>query len=459
MMENKVETTTRIVIIGGGPGAITLVKNLEGNFSPTVIRPEDHSMIYCAMPYAVEGLLPPEKTLKADTLVTETGASLVRDRVVAVDFESKQVSLASGEMLEWDKLVIATGADPVLPPIPGIDLDGVSVFKREEEMYRISDMVDKGIEEAVVVGAGAIGVELAQALAARNVHTTLVDMAETVLPNLADPEMTEPALEELQGLGIKLQLGRMVKGLLPVQEGSNRLGQVELDDGTTIGADLVVFAVGMKPALELFQESNLEMVRDGIVVDSRMRTNLEDVYAIGDCTSFFSGITGERTGGKLATNAVPMARVLAAHLKGEEREYQGFYNGAATKAGSLFIGGTGLKEAEARQRHDVIVGYGAFTTTFPIMPGAQKVKVKLIADRKSGKLLGGQIVSGAPVTDKVDQITMAVQYGITVDQLLGFSYSSQPWQSFYPAHNLLVKAAEELAKQMAGRKSLEQVGV
>ena len=476
MKGKKGNEKSRIVVIGGGPAAITLAKNLGDSYSLTVIRPEDHSMIYCAMPYAIEGLLPAEKTLKADSLVSDTGAQLLRDRVETVDFDAKKISTRSGQVLAYDKLVIATGADPVLPPITGVNLEGVTVFKREEEMYRIADMVDKGIEEAVVVGAGAIGVELAQALAARNVKTTLVDMAGSVLSNLADPEMTGPAMVELENLGISLKLGRMVKALQPAGEtggtiapggavpgetvpkessldggpwqGSNRVGQVQLDDGTTIDTDLVVFAVGMKPALELFQETNLEMVRDGIVIDSRMRTNREDVYAIGDCTSFFSGITGERTGGKLATNAVPMARVLAANLKGEEREYDGFFNGAATKAGELFIGGVGLKEQEARERFDVIVGYSEFTTTFPIMPGAKKVKVKLIAERGNGKILGGQIVSGAPLTDKVDQITLAIQFGITAEQLLGFSYASQPWQSFYPAHNLLVKASESLVKQM-----------
>ena len=190
------------------------------------------------------------------------------------------------------------------------------------------------------------------------------------------------------------------------------------------------------------------MERDGIVVDGGMHTNIKDVYAVGDCVSYFSGITGERSGGKLATNAVPMARVLADTLQGGRREYEGFFNGSATKAGNLYIGGTGLKEAEARARYDTLVSYAQFTTAFPIMPTAKKVKLKLIAERSSGRILGGQVVSGEPVTDKVDQLTMAVQFGLTARQLLGFSYSSQPWQSFYPAHNLLVKAAESLVAEM-----------
>ncbi|WP_321992631.1 FAD-dependent oxidoreductase [Marispirochaeta aestuarii] len=439
-----------VLVIGGGPAAITMAKGLGTRVRMGVIRREAHSMIYCAMPYAVEGLLQPEKTLKADTLVTETGAHLIRDTVTGVDFEKKSVTTQAGNSYTWDKLVIATGAEPVLPPLKGHELEGVSTFKKEEEMFKVTTMVEEGMENAVVIGAGAIGVELAQALAARGVHTVLADMADSVLPNLADPEMTAPAAEELQRLGIRLKLGRKALELRARENNPALIGGVVFDDGSLEKADLVVFAVGMRPEVSLFEGSGLEIARDGIIVDSRMRTSIEDVYAVGDCVSFTSAITGEPAGGKLATNAVPMGRVLAANLKGEDREYPGFINGAATKAGELFVGGTGMKEEEAKGHFQVICGYSEFTTTFPIMPGAKKARLKLLADSESGRIIGGQIVSGQPVTDKIDQMSMAIQFGLRVEDLLNFSYSSQPWQSFYPAHNLLVKAAEELSIQLSG---------
>lgn len=453
-----------VLVIGGGPAAITLAKNLGKEMSMALIRPEDHSMIYCAMPYAIEGLLETDKTLKSDKIVTDAGAELIRDTVIGVNFEEKRVSCAGGQEFGWERLVIATGAEPILPPIPGHDLDGVTVFKSQKDMERIAAMVERGVRDAVVVGAGAIGVELAQALAAKDINTHLVDMVDAVLPNLADADMTAAAADELESAGIRLHLGRKVAGLAAAGASENvathgagpdssAVSAVELEGGEKLAAQLVVFAVGMKPNIDLFENSGLEMLRDGIVVDGAMRTNIDDVYAAGDCVSYYSGITGERAGGKLATNAVPMARVLADTLRGRPREYAGFFNGSATKAGELFVGGTGLKEAGARARYDAVVSYAEFTTAFPIMPTAKKVKLKLIADRQSGRILGGQVVSGEPVTDKVDQMTMAIQFGITARQLLGFSYSSQPWQSFYPAHNLLVKAAEGLvAKMNAGQR-------
>jgi len=459
-----------VLVIGGGPAAITLAKNLGKEMNMALIRPEDHSMIYCAMPYAIEGLLETDKTLKSDKIVTDAGAELIRNTVTAVDFKNKRLRCACGKEFGWERLVIATGAEPILPPIPGHELAGVTVFKSQKDMERIAGIVESGVQDAVVVGAGAIGVELAQALAAKDINTHLVDMVDAVLPNLADADMTAAAADELETAGVRLHLGRKVAGLVAAGGSENvatraagpdssAVSAVELESGERIPAQLVVFAVGMKPNVELFEGSGLEMVRDGIVVDGAMRTNIEEVYAVGDCVSYYSGITGERTGGKLATNAVPMARVLADTLRGRDRdrgrgrEYGGFYNGSATKAGDLFVGGTGLKEAEARERYDAVVSFAEFTTAFPIMPTAKKVKLKLIADRQSGRILGGQVVSGEPVTDKIDQITMAIQFGITARQLLGFSYSSQPWQSFYPAHNLLVKAAEGLvAKMNAGER-------
>lgn len=449
-----------LLVIGGGPAGITLAKNLGKTVKMGVIRPEDHSMIYCAMPYAIEELLPFEKTLKRDALVTDAGADLIRDTVFKVDFENKVVNMQNNGGYTYDKLVIATGADPIFPPIPGKDLPGVFAFKTEDDLRAIMQAVETGLKQAVVVGAGAIGVELAQALVKRGVQTKLADMTPQILPNLMDYEMVEEAEEELIKTGVELILQSKVIAL----KGDRFVEEVQLEKGQSVHfndiencsvgamqeelAGIVVFAVGMRPNVGLFRDTGLEIDRDGIVVNERMETSIPDVYAVGDCVQYTSGITGEPTGGKLATNAVPMARLVADNMKGADRRYPGFYNGAATKVGGMYVGGTGLSETRAKKLYNVVTGYSEFTTAFPVMPFAKKVRMKLIADRETGKLVGGQVVSGEPVTDKVDQITMAVQYGIPVKDLLGFSYSAQPYQSFFPAHNLIVKAAEEIAGKL-----------
>lgn len=448
-----------LLIIGGGPAAITIVKNIQGKMRVGVIRPEDHSMIYCAMPYAIEGLLALEKTLKSDSIVTDAKAELIRDTAVNVDFDKKTVTTEGHGEISYEKLVIATGASPILPPIEGHTLKGVMTFKTEEDLKKVIELVDNGLKKAVVVGAGAIGIELAQALNERNVETHLVDMADYVLPNMVDYEMVEEAQEALIKSGINLHLKSKVTTL----KGSDTVEEVILENMQIIHFDqldscsepengqltgLVVFAVGMRPNVELFKGTDLKIEREGILINDKMETNIKDVYAVGDCCQFTSGITGEVLTGKLATNAVPMGRVLANNLLGKDRHYTGFFNGAATKIGDFFIGGTGFSENTARRFFDVEVSYAEFTTAFPIMPSAKKVKLKLIADKKSRKIVGGQFISGEPVADKVDKITMAIQYGISLEQLVNFSYASQPYQSYYPAHNLIVKAAEGLLKKL-----------
>jgi len=439
--------TYEILIIGGGPAAITIVKNLKGKKKTAIIRPEDHSMIYCAMPYAIEGILSLEKTLKKDKLVTDAGATLIRDIVTKVDFESKTVTTEKGNSYGYEKLIISTGANPILPPIEGTNLKNVMTFKTESDLKYIKNIVDNGLKEAVVIGAGAIGIELSQALNKVNVKTYLIDMASTILPNMMDEDMIVPVQKQLAESGVLLYLDNKVSSL----KGSNYVEEIILEKGNIKfkSEPLIVFAVGMKPNIDIFKNTKLELSKSGIVINNKMETNIPNVYAVGDCTEYKSAITGDVILGKLATNAVPMGRLLAKNLLGENRTYSGFYNGAATKVVDYFVGSTGLSEKAAKYKgYDIVVGKANFTTTFPIMPFAKDVEIKLIVDKNTKKILGGQVVSGEPVTDKVDQITMAVQFGITIDKLTQFSYSSQPYQSFFPANNLLTHAAEQIVSQL-----------
>ncbi len=437
-------TKYEILIIGGGPAGITIAKNLGNSKKVGVIRPEDYSMIYCAMPYAIEKIIPFEKTFKKDELVTDAGADLIRDSAVEVSFDEKTVVLGSGDKIQYDTLIIATGADPILPPIDGVNLKGVYTFKTQTDLMAIEkELKDNKIEKAVVVGAGAIGIELAQALNHVGVVCHLVDMAKTVLPNLVDADFAKEAQDELKDLGIQLHLDNKVVSV----NGDGSVEQVVLDNGDKISlgkSGIIVFAAGMRANTDLFKNSPLKIERQGILVNDKMETNIKDVYAVGDCVQFVSGITGEPILGKLATNAVPMARLLSKNLMGDDRVYKGFFNGAATKVGRYFVGGTGFSETASDGKFDIVVGDAKLTTAFPIMPSAKMVKMKLIADKNTLKVIGGQVVAEVPVTDKVDLITMAIQSGLTVRDLTGFSYSAQPYQSFFPANNLLVACAENI---------------
>ena len=451
-----------LIVIGGGPSGITLAKKLGSKMNMAVIRPEDYSMIYCAMPYVIEDLIPIEKTFKKDELVTDAKADLIHNYVEDIDFDTKKVKLTDGTQLKYEKLVIATGAKPFIPPIKGRDLNGVLSFKTEDDLLTLKDFTKgkEGLKHAVIIGAGAIGIELAQSLKTANIEVSLIDMEKSILPSLIDSEMAELPTETLIKKGIHIILDAKVTEL----SGSEYVKYVHLNNGKVIKFDnldecsiesnsklnrVVVFSVGMTPDISFIKDKNLKIGKGGICVNEKMETNIKDVYACGDCVEFKSGITGKIIPGKLATNAVPMAKVLARNLLGEDYKYPGFFNGAATKAYDCFIGGTGLTETAAKKYGlKTVVGYAELTTQFPIMPEAKKLNIKLIANSESGMIIGGQIVGGEPVTGKIDLLTYAIQNKSTIRDLAKLSYSAQPFQSFFPAANAVVLAAEDILNRI-----------
>ncbi len=453
--------STDVLILGGGPAGIqaaNLLRRHNNDLRVTLVRPEQHSMIYCAIPYALEGLFPLTTTYKKDAMLTDCGARLIRGTAAAVDFADRRITLASGGAVAYSKLLIATGAEPVYPPVPGAGLANIFTVKTQEDAQRIISVLTggncrdhelvkcgpDGPKKVVVVGAGAIGMEQAAAYRVQGMEVHLVEMQGWVLPQMLDEDMAQPVHDALREAGIHLHVGVSVEGF----EGVDAVATVRLSDGSRIeldaGRDFVVMAVGMRPCVDVFQGSDLQLGRDGVVVDAQMRTSIPGVWAAGDCCQFVSGIDGQPIGGKLATNAVPMAKVAALDILRKQARYPGFFNGAATVVGRLRVGGTGFTEQVAVQRGcEVYSTYGDTTSRFPMMPGATAVRVKLVVEAGTRRLLGGQVWGSEAVAERVDLLTLALQQKMTVDQLAEFSYSAQPWQTFFPARNAIVEAAQK----------------
>ncbi|MBN2433203.1 MAG: FAD-dependent oxidoreductase [Acidobacteria bacterium] len=445
-----------VLIVGGGPAAITFAneyKRIKPEADVALFRPEAHSMVYCAIPYAIEGLFDSSKVFKRDELVTDAGVELLRRSVLAVNFQKQEVSDDVGDTHGYRTLFVATGASPIRPPIPGADAPYVFTVKTEKDMRDIITRIKNGAKRAVVVGAGAVGIEQAQAYRKCGIETWLIDIAPYVLPNMIDEEMATHLKEELDNFGVHTILGSRVESLRNTASG---VSAVRLSSGEDIEinpeTDFVCFAVGMKPDIEIFAKAGLATTHDGIVVDPRMRTSIPSVYAAGDCCAFNSAIDNRPVGGKLATAAVPMAKVAARVAAGKNDEYPGFYNGAATCVGEWRIGSTGFTAVIAEKRGmSTIAGYGETTTIFPMMPGAKTLKVKIIADQQHLRIVGGQILSKFPATDKTDIVTLAIQRRMTLKGLSRLAYSAQPWQSFFPARNAIVAACENALDHLAAR--------
>jgi NADPH-dependent 2,4-dienoyl-CoA reductase/sulfur reductase-like enzyme len=439
----------KVVIIGGGPGGIQATKTLKmhnPNIDVTVIRPEPFSVIYCALPYVVEGIVEKDKIRKSDKLVTDTGARLVKDRATKVDFNNQIVKTEQSGDIPYDKLIIATGASPFIPPIKGSNLKNIVTVKTESDLEQIMECANSGAKKAVVVGAGNIGIEMSVALKHKGIETHLIEMQNRVVPNMLSKDMSKLPEEELIEEGIELKLNTAVTEFT----GKELVEEVHLSSGEKIKMgekDLVVMCVGVKPNTKIFENSPLKIDKDGIKVNEYMETNLKDVYAVGDCASYISFIDKKPLGGKLATNAVPMAKICAYRILGKNIGYQGFINGAITKCVKWRMGSTGFNEELARSRgFEIVTAKGETTTRFPIIPGATKVIVKLIAEKNTLRILGAEVVAGESVPQFIDVISYAIQKYSTAYDLFQFSYCAQPFQTFFPASNAIVQAAEKLIK-------------
>lgn len=458
--KNTLLRKTDVLIIGGGPAGIQASRMLKlgrPEWDVTVLRPEPYSMVYCAIPYALEGLISADKTFKKDDLLTEVGVNLLRLKAVQVNAEDHSVDLEDGSSITYGKLFICVGATPIRLPVPGADLANVYTVKTGEDMIRLMERLngDKdfcvadstgGVPEgmkAVVVGAGAIGLEQATAFRARGAEVHLVEMQDRPLPLMLDGEMCSKMItDEILKTGIHFHVGVSLKEMV----GEAGCETVVLSDGTRIdldpGRDFVVLAVGMKPEIGFLDLDLFEHRPDGLVVDEHMRTNVQDVWAAGDCTTFHSGIDGKPIGGKLATNAVPMAKIAAQDMLGRDAEYPGFFNGAVTVMGDLRIGGTGFTESFATARGlKVFSSTTELPTRFPMMPEKGFIRVRLIFEEENLRLVGAQMVGTDGVAERIDLLTLAIQQSLTAADLTQLSYSAQPWQTFFPAKNVIVEAA------------------
>lgn len=454
---------TDVLIIGGGPAGIQasrMLKMERPDWDVTVLRPEPYSMVYCAIPYALEGLFSADKTFKKDDLLTEVGANLLRLKATGVNSGDQTVDLEDGTTIGYDKLFICVGAAPIRPPVAGADLPNVYTVKTGEDMIRLMERLNPGQDlcdnggvpeglTTVVVGAGAIGLEQASAFRARGAEVHLIEKQNRPLPMMLDGEMcSDKITQEILKTGTQFHRGVSVEKML----GEEECEAVILSDGTRIdlkpGRDFVVLAIGMKPEINFLDLDLFQHQRDGLVVDNRMRTNIPNVWAAGDCTTFHSGIDGEPIGGKLATNAVPMAKIAAHDMLGKNVEYPGFFNGAVTVMGDLRIGGTGFTETVAGTRGmDVFSTSAELPTRFPMMPDNGFIRVRLTFEKPSLRLVGAQMVGTESVAERIDLLTLAIQHSMTARDLCQLSYSAQPWQTFFPAKNVIVEAATEALKQ------------
>jgi NADPH-dependent 2,4-dienoyl-CoA reductase/sulfur reductase-like enzyme len=445
----------KFVIIGGdaaGMSAASKARRNDSKLEITVLEATtDVSYSACGMPYNIA-----EADRVMDDLVVRR-ADVFREKQ-AVDLRlghfaqtidrthKKVLGLAAGKddfEVQYDKLLIATGARPVRLDIPGTNLPGVHVLKSLEDGRRIKDfLASRKVKTVLIVGTGYIGLEMADAFHARGIKVIMVDILPRLLPWLP-PETAELVKQELEGKGIEVHLEVDINAFQPDGTSVRAL----IDDRELV-ADMILIAAGIVPNSELAAQAGLDLgPKKSIAVDKFLRTSDRDIYAAGDCADSFHVVTGQRVWIPLALIANRAGWAVADNVTGRHVELTGIVGSAAFKVLDLEVARTGLSFAEARQAgFEPVEASIKSRSRAHAHPGNQTIHVNLIADTKTGKLLGGSIVGKEGAAHRIDSMAVALHAGMRVDQFFQCDMAYAP--PFSPVWDPLLTAANQLMKNL-----------
>ncbi|NPB02354.1 MAG: FAD-dependent oxidoreductase [Methanopyri archaeon] len=443
----------RVVVVGGGAAGITAARTArEEGAEVTLVTAEEHvAYSPCALPFVLAG------ELDLDDVVMRTPEHYERmgievltgTEVVEVDTDAKVVETEDGDNIEYDSLVLATGGEPLVPPIDGVDLEGVFTLRRLEDVPPLMEAVEDA-ERAAVVGAGPIGVEVADALSRRLERVYLIEMLDRVLPQMLDGETASFLEETMTKRGVTPLLGEPLEAI----RGDDAVEEVVVG-GDSFEVDIVVMAVGVAPNLELFDAIGAETLPFGVLTDPALRVKSEDggvfgdVFAAGDCVADRCAVTGEPVPSQLGTVAVRQGRIAGLNAASDEprARWNGTLNTAVVVAFGLEAASTGLTEARAGELGVPVVSATVESTTRArYYPGGEPLVAKLIAEEGSGRIVGCQVVAGERARERVDGIALAVRSGATVWDLIDwdFSYSPPVGRVVEPLHEAAIELAGEL---------------
>ena len=415
----------RIVIIGAhaaGVDAASAARKTDRTAEITLITEEKHAgYSRCGLPFVIGGQIPSfndlivfppsyyqmmKLNLKTETKVTkiDTGKKVVE----TVDKTGKTEELA------YDSLIIAAGASAFTPPIKGREKQGILPLRTLEDGEKIDQAVKNGAKTAVVMGAGLIGLETAIALQERGLTVTVVEMLPQVLPAMLDADMAKLVQEMLQQKGINILVGKAVEEFL----GTDKVTGI-VAGGEQINADLFVSAFGVRANTQLAVDAGVALGETRTIkTNARMETNIKDVYAVGDCAESTHIVTQKPTVQQLGTVAVRQGKVAGINAAGGYALFTGVLGSAVTQLYDTQVGVTGLTETAAqRARIETVTGTITSKTKADYYPGAKPIKVKLIVEKESQRIIGAQIMGGEEVTQRINAVSFAIQKQMTVREL------------------------------------------
>jgi NADPH-dependent 2,4-dienoyl-CoA reductase/sulfur reductase-like enzyme len=452
----------RLVVVGGdaaGMSAASQAKRLRGNDLEVVAFERGHFSSYsaCGIPYWVGGQVGSRDDLIARTPEQHrvNGIDLrMRTCVESVDVAAGTVharDLESGAAYDvgFDDLVIATGARPVRPPLPGVDGDGVfgvQTLDDGEQVARWVDALDAQSARAVVIGGGYIGVELAEALLRRGLDVTVAEKAPQPL-GVLDPDMGALAREAMECEGIRVLTDVEVTSI--ALDGDGRVTAVETSQGR-LDADVVVLGIGVRPETELAEAAGLPLgVHGGLLTDLQMRVRgHQNVWAAGDCVEVVDRVAQRLVHVPLGTHANKQGRVAGTNIGGGYATFPGVVGTGVTKVCDVEVARTGLGERDAAAAgFDTLSVRVESTTRAGYYPGAAPLTVKLVVERRTGRLLGAQIVGREGAAKRIDVCAVALWNGMTVEEMTALDLGYAP--PYSPVWDPVLVAARKAADRIA----------
>ncbi|MDU4884456.1 CoA-disulfide reductase [uncultured Clostridium sp.] len=441
----------KVIIIGGiaaGMSAAAKFKRLSPKDDVIVYEKGDIvSFGACGLPYYVGGFFEDSREMIARTPeeFRESGVEIhTKHEVIDVEFSSKKLkikNLITGEILEenYDKLMIASGARAIIPPIKNIDLENVVTLKSMDDGNKLRElMANDEYKKVAIIGAGFIGLEAVEAAKHRGKEVTVIQLQDRVLQEVFDKDITDLLEEELRESGVELLLSETVVELI----GDEKVSKVKTNK-REIDADIVILATGVKPNTDFLKANEIKMLRNGaIVVDSYGRTSVEDVYSAGDCATINNLITGKEAYVPLATGANKLGRIVGENLAGQNNSFQGSMASSCIKVMNMEAARTGLSEKEVKD-----LGFDYKTKFITDMnqtsyyPGRERIYVKLIYDAHTKVIYGGQVAGYKDAVQRCNVIAACIYAKMTTDQLgmLDLCYSppfARTWDVLNVAGNV-----------------------
>jgi NADPH-dependent 2,4-dienoyl-CoA reductase/sulfur reductase-like enzyme len=434
-----------VVIIGGSAAGLTAAITARRNYPEkkiVLIRKEKLVPIPCGIPYIFGTVGSPDRNLIPDTPLQKNDVDIMLDEVSEIDRENRRLVTRSGEQVAYEKLVVATGSLPMMPPIPGFEKENVfPVYKDVDHLVKMQSTMNKA-KRIVVIGGGFIGVEVSDEInKIGDIDVTICELLPHCLQLAFDKEFCEEAEKIMQERGVHIRSDSKVVSL----EGNAKVNAVKLGDGSLLEADVVVVGIGTVANIELAKRAGLRLGPTGSIwVDRTMRTSDENIFACGDCAEKFSFFGGKPSKLKLASIACSEARIAGANLYGIQRESVGTIGVFSSALGERSFAVAGLSEQFAKdQGYEVIMGIAEGPNRHPgSMPGAANQKIKLIFEKRTKVLIGTQMMGDNAVGELVNVASACIQHRMSIDDIACFQMGTHPALTASPVVYQFVNAAE-----------------